>query len=257
LGEEKRREENTNTTEIHIVKITYAQIAKMMDPSSLKLDTSYDDFNALVAACKKYSFGCVFIWPAYYAEMVEAVKGTVTEFGTSLSFPSGQESTETKVNQARYFTSLGAEQVDMVMNVGWLKSGRYEQVRADIAAVREATKYTSLKVIIEAMLLNDDEITKACQIVADCGANYVKSGSGFSADPTTLHHIAVMNKAVNGRCKIKAAGGVRSLDTLVKMHALGVTRFGIGYKNAIAIAEEAMAMKDGIEIPDLKVEDYL
>jgi len=239
------------------VKITYAQFAKMIDPSSLKLDTSYDDYYALVAACKKYSFGCAFIWPAYYAELREALKGTVTEFGTSLSFPSGQEATETKVSQARFFTSLGAEQVDMVMNVGWLKYGRYDKVRADIAAVREATKYTSLKVIIEAMLLNDEQIVKACEIVADCGADYVKSGTGFSADPTTLHHIAVMNKAVGGRCKIKAAGGVRSLDTLIKMHALGASRFGIGYKNAIAIAEEALTCKDGIEIPDLRAEDYL
>lgn len=239
------------------MKITYEQFAKMIDASSLKLDTSYDDFDALVAACKKYSFGCVFIWPAYYAEIVEALKGSVTEFGTSLSFPSGQEATETKVSQARFFTSLGAKQVDMVMNVGWLKSGRYQQVKDDIAAVREATKYTSLKVIIEAMLLNDEQIMKACEIVADCGADYVKSGTGFSADPTTLHHIAVMKKTVGNRCKVKAAGGVRSLDVLVKMHALGVTRFGIGYKSAIAIAEEALTFKNGIEIPELRLEDYL
>jgi deoxyribose-phosphate aldolase len=123
--------------------------------------------------------------------------------------------------------------------------------------VREATKYTSLKVIIEAMLLNDEQIVKACEIVADCGANYVKSGTGFSAEPTTLHHIALMKKTVGSRCKIKAAGGVRSLDVLTKMHALGATQFGIGYKNAIAIAEEALTFKDGIEIPELRVEDYL
>lgn len=239
------------------MKITYAQFAKMIDASSLKLDTSYDDYHALVAACKKYSFGCVFIWPAYYAEMREALKGTVTEFGTSLSFPSGQETTETKVQQARLFTSLGAQQVDMVLNVGWLKSKKYDMVKADIAAVREATKYTSLKVIIESMLLTDDEIVKACEIVADCGANYVKSGTGFSAEPTTLHHIAVMKNTVGNRCKIKAAGGVRSLDILTKMYSLGVTQFGIGYKNAIAIAEEAMLLKDGIEIPELRLEDYL
>src|SRR5512133_2727658 len=177
---------------MNAMKITYAQFAKMIDISSLKIDTSYAEYDALVTACKKYSFGCVFIWPAYYAELREALKGTVTEFGTSLSFPSGQETTETKVQQARLFTSLGAQQVDMVLNVGWLKSKRFDLVKADIAAVREATKYTSLKVIIEAMLLTDEEIIKACEIVADCGANYVKSGTGFSAEPTTLHHIAVM-----------------------------------------------------------------
>jgi deoxyribose-phosphate aldolase len=239
------------------MKISYDQFAKMIDASALKIDTSYDDFNALVAACKKYSFGCCFIWPAFSAELGEALKGTVTQFGTSLSFPSGQEPTEIKVHQARYFTSLGADQVDMVMNVGFLKSGRYDKVKEDIAAVREATKYTSLKVIIEAMLLTDEEITKACGIVADCGANYVKSGTGFSASPTTMHHIAVMKKAVGNRCRIKAAGGVRTLDTLVKMHALGVTQFGIGCKSAIDIAEEALKCKDGIEIPDLRLEDYL
>lgn len=239
------------------MKITYAQFAKMIDVSSLKLDTSYVEYDALVDACKKYSFGCAFIWPAYYAELREALKGTVTEFGTSLSFPSGQEATETKVYQARYFTSLGAQQVDMVMNVGWLKSGRYDKVRDDIAAVREATKYTSLKVIIEAMLLTDEQITKASEIVASCGADYVKSGTGFSAAPTTLHHIAVMKKAVGDRCKIKAAGGVRSLDTLTKMHALGVTRFGIGLSSAINIAEEALACKNEIEIPDIRIEEYL
>ncbi len=239
------------------MKIPYAQFARMMDPSSLKLDTSYDDFNALVNACKKYSFGCAFIWPAYYAEIREALKGTLTEFGTSLSFPSGQETTETKVNQARLFTSLGAQQVDMVMNVGFLKSKRYDLVSADIAAVREATKFTSLKVIIEAMLLDDEQIMRACEIVADCGADYVKSGTGFSAEPTTLHHIALMKKTVGERCKVKAAGGIKTLDTLTKMHALGAVRFGVGYRSAISIAEEALACQDGIEIPDLKPEDYL
>jgi deoxyribose-phosphate aldolase len=239
------------------MKITYDQLAKMIDASALKIDTSYDDFNALVNACKKYRFGCAFIWPAYSAELADALKGTVTEFGTSLSFPSGQEPTEIKVHQARYFTSLGADQVDMVMNVGFLKSGRYEQVRADIAAVREATKNTSLKVIIEAMLLTDEQIVKACEIVADCGANYVKSGTGFSADPTTLHHIAIMKKTVGDRCKIKAAGGIRTLDLLTKMHAMGVTQFGIGLKNAVSIAEEALQYKDGIEIPNVRLEDYL
>lgn len=239
------------------MKITYAQFAKMIDISSLKIDTSYAEYDALVNACKKYCFGCAFIWPAYYPEIREALKGTVTEFGTSLSFPSGQEMTEIKVAQARVFTSLGAQQVDMVMNVGWLKSGRYDQVRADIAAVREATKYTSLKVIIEAMLLTDEQIIKACEIVADCGADYVKSGTGFSAAPTTLHHVAVMKKAVGDRCKIKAAGGVRSLDLLTKMYALGVTRFGIGLTSAIAIADEALACNDEIEIPEVRLEEYL
>lgn len=239
------------------MKINYKQFAEMIDASSLKIDTSDDDFNALVHACKEYSFGCAFIWPAYSEELCKALKNTVTQFGTSLSFPSGQETTEIKVQQARYFTSLGADQVDMVMNVGFLKSGRYNEVRDDIAAVREATKNTSLKVIIEAMLLTDEQIVKACEIAVSCGVDYVKSGTGFSSAPTTLHHIAVMKNTVGNRCKIKAAGGVRTLELLMQMYALGATRFGIGYKNAINIAQEALKHKDGIDVPDIRVEDYL
>ncbi|MBI9050348.1 MAG: deoxyribose-phosphate aldolase [Anaerolineaceae bacterium] len=239
------------------MKITYAQFAKMIDASALKLDTSFDDFRELVGTCKKYKFGCAFIWPAYSAMLAEALKDTDIEFGTSLAFPSGQEPTEIKVHQARIFTSLGADQVDMVMNIGFLKSGKYDLVHDDIAAVREATKSTSLKVIIEAMLLTDEEITAACKIVADCNADYVKSGTGFSAAPTTLHHIAVMKKTVGNRCKIKAAGGVRTLDQLVKMVAMGVTQFGVGLKSSVAIAEEAIACHDEIEIPEINIEDYL
>ena len=239
------------------MNITYAQFAKMIDASALKLDTSFEDFQALVDTCKKYKFGCAFIWPAYSAMLAEALKGTGIEFGTSLAFPSGQEPTEIKVHQARIFTSLGADQVDMVMNIGFLKSGKFDLVHKDIAAVREATKYTSLKVIIEAMLLTDEEITNACKIVADCGADYVKSGTGFSAAPTTYHHIAVMKNAVGDRCKIKAAGGVRTLEQLVTMHAMGVTQFGVGLQSSIAIAEEALALNDKIEIPEVDIQEFL
>ena len=218
-----------------------SDIAYLIDASTLKLDTSYEDVNELISACKKYNFGCAFAWPGYYEMMSKELKGTNTAFGTSLSFPSGQETTFIKVAQAHYFESLGAAEVDMVINVGWLKSKKYDEVLEDIKAVRFACKNSSLKVIIEAMLLTDEEIIKACKISIEGGADYVKSGTGFSANPTTIHHLEVMKKAVGDRVKIKVAGGVRDLDILLKMYKRGADRFGIGLAASIKIMEEAIA----------------
>jgi deoxyribose-phosphate aldolase len=225
-----------------------ADIAYLIDASVLKLDTSYEDVHALIDACKKYEFGCAFAWPGYYEFLSKELKRTNTAFGTSLSFPSGQETTFIKVAQAHYFTSLGAAEVDMVMNVGWLKSKKYVEVLDDIKAVRFACKDTSLKVIIEAMLLTDEEITKACELVVEARADYVKSGTGFSSAPTSIHHVEVMKNAIQDRIKLKVAGGVRDLNTLLQMYKRGADRFGIGLSSAIKIMEEANAHPGGISV---------
>ncbi len=223
-------------------------IAYMMDPSVLKLDTSYEDVYALVDACKKYNFGSCFAWPGYYPLLSELLKGTNTVFGTSLSFPSGQESTLTKVQQANWFMTMNPGEVDMVMNVGWLKSKRYDEVSEDIKAVRKATVGADLKVIIEAMILTDEEIVKACELCIEAGADYVKTGTGFSASPTTLHHVQLIYKVIHGRARLKVAGGVRSLDTLLKMYKAGANRFGIGLNSAVSIIEEAIAIGHDINL---------
>jgi deoxyribose-phosphate aldolase len=238
------------------MKLTAHDIARTIDISALKIDTSYQDLEAMVAACKQYDIGCAFIWQGFSADLARMLKGTNTEFGTSLAFPSGQETTENKVQQAIYFMSLGADQIDMVMNVGYLKSGFYDRVHDDIMAVRKTTRGFSLKVIIEAMLLTDEQIVKASEIVRDCGCDYVKSGTGFQTAPTTLHHVALLKKTVGDRCKVKAAGGVRDSDTLVKMYALGVERFGIGMAGAIKIIEHAEATPGGIAVPMLDINEY-
>lgn len=226
-------------------------IAYMMDPSVLKLDTTMEDVEAMVEACKKYDFGTCFCWPCYYPQLAEMLKGTNTAFGTSLAFPSGQESTETKVYLAHDFMKLDPVENDMVMNVGWLKSGRYDLVLGDIKAVREATKGTSLKVIIEAMVLTDEEIVKACELCLEGGADYVKTGTGFSQNPTTIHHVELIRQTIGDRAKLKVAGGVRDLDTLLKMYKRGANRFGIGLQSAIKIIEEAIAVGHDINVADI------
>ncbi len=233
--------------------LTVKDIAYMMDPSVLKLDSTPEDVDDLIALCKKYDFGTAFCWPCNYPQLSEGLKGSNTAFGTSLAFPSGQEATQTKVELAKYFRTMNPAENDMVMNVGWLRSGRYDLVVEDIRAVREATPGTSLKVIIEAMLLTDDEIRKACELCIEGGADYVKSGTGFSAAPTTLHHVAVMHEAIAGRAKLKVAGGVRSLETMLKMYKIGANRFGIGWKSAEKIIQEAIAVGHDIDMNDITV----
>lgn len=229
--------------------LTPEDIAYMLEPSVLKLDTTKEDVDKMIAVVKKYGCKVCFCWPCYYEYVTEQLAGSGSYLGTSLAFPSGQESTALKVWQAKDWAPLKPIVNDMVMNVGLLKSGKYDECLADIKAVREAAPDADLKVIIEAMLLTDDEIRKACDLTIEAGADYVKTGTGFSVGkPTTLHHVKVMKDHVGDRIKIKVAGGVRSLDTLLKMYKLGACRFGIGLAAAEQILADAAAYGRPIDI---------
>jgi len=233
-------EELTNT------KLSVKDISFTMDPSALAINASYEDMYEMVEYCKKYDFGCSFTWPAYYPEFSAALKGTNTAFGASLAFPSGQEPTFIKEKQAEWFMTMDAVEVDMVMNVGWLRSKRFRETADDIRAVRNVIGSVSLKVIIEAMQLTDEEIVNACKVCMDAGADYVKSGSGFSQEPTSLHHVELIKETVGEQAKIKVAGGVRDLKTLLQMYKRGARRYGIGFRNAVKIMETAMRQENQI-----------
>ena len=237
--------------------LTIEDIAYMMDPSVLKIDATPEDVEEMIALCKKYNFGTAFCWPCNYPRLSAALKDSKTVFGTSLAFPSGQESTETKVYLAKQFDKFNPGEHDMVMNVGWLRSGRYDDVLADIKAVRAAVPDKSMKVIIEAMCLTDDEIRKACDLCMEGGSDYVKTGTGFQSNPTTLHHVQVIHEYVGDRIKLKVAGGVRDLDTLLKMYKAGANRFGIGFKSAEKIILQATERcKNGpIEVSKISLDD--
>jgi len=233
------------------MKFTAHDLARRMDASVLKFDTQISLVDQLVADCKKYDFGCAFAMPCFSPYLAEQLKGTNTEFGTSLGFPSGQVATVTKMAEAEYFVGLGADQVDMVMNVGWFKSRMYKEVEEEIRAIRKITSNTSLKVIIEVSLLTDQEIKDACKLVLQCGADFVKSGTGF-AQATTLHHVELMKEAVGDDLRIKVAGGVRGLKTMLQMMDLGAERCGIGLSSGIDILNEAAQYPDGVELSMLK-----
>lgn len=236
--------------------LTKDDIAYMMDPAVLKLDTTIHDVEHMVEVCKKYGCGTCFCWPCYYEDLVKLLEdAAITKFGTSLGFPSGQETTETKVFLAKQFKKLDPATNDMQVNVGWLKAGLYDKVFEDIKAVREETVGVPLKVIIEAMLLTDDEIRKVCELAVKAGADYIKTGSGFSEAPSTVHHVKVIKDAVGDQIKLKVAGGVRDIKTLLKMYKLGATRFGIGCASAEKILAEVDAMGGSVNVDDIVIDE--
>ena len=241
--------------ELTNTKLSIKDLAYVMDPSALAINASYEDMYEMVEMCKKYDFGCSFTWSCYYPEFSAALKNTNTAFGASLAFPSGQEPTFIKEKQAEWYMTMDPVEVDMVMNVGWLRSKRFRQATDDILAVRKIIGDVSLKVIIEAMQLTDEEIVNACKVCLDAGADYVKTGSGFSKDPTTLHHVELIKETIGEQAKIKVAGGVRDLKTLLQMYKRGARRYGIGYRNAVNIMETAM--RQGVSLFDSELADSM
>lgn len=217
------------------------QVAQMLDASVLKTTNSKADLDELIRAAKEHNFICVFSLPCFLPELVAAMKDLPIHVGAPIGFPTGAEPTAVKVFQAKASYELGCDEFDMVMNVGWLKSGWYKKVLQDIEAVKASINQKPLKVIIESMYLTESEIVDASKIVLDSAADYLKSGTGWANAPTTLKHIEIMTNTVVGKIKVKAAGGIRDYETLCAMHELGVSRFGVGVKSGIEIMQQVAA----------------
>jgi len=224
-----------------LVVLARNEIVKIIDISVLQTNNTEDDVKRLIQVAHEYKFICTFALPCWEAMLVEAFKDEETLVGAPIGFPTGAETSEVKAFQARCAYALGCDEFDMVMNVGMLKSGRFGEVESDIAAVYREIGGKPLKVIVEAPYLSDAELVDACKIVLASGADFVKSGTGWAKEPTEYRHIEIMARTVGGRIKIKAAGGIRDYDTLVRMRDMGVSRFGIGLASGISIVKEAEA----------------
>lgn len=217
------------------------EIARMIDISAVRADSTLDEVRKVADAAKKYSFICTFALPCFTGELVQLLRGRndIMVGGVS-GFPSGADTTEIKVATAKQMLSLGVNEVDMVINIGALKSGRYDLVRDDIRAVVDACS-VPVKSILEVAYLTDDEIRIASRLAVEAGVAFVKTGTGWANKPTTVETIKLIKSEIGDSAKIKAAGGVRDLSTLLAMVREGCSRFGIGLNSAIKIIQEAEA----------------
>lgn len=218
-------------------------IARMIDISAVRTDASLDEIRKVAEAAKAYSFVCAFAMPCFTGELVEllADRDDIMVGGVA-GFPSGADTTEIKVATAKQMLSLGVDEVDMVINVGALKSGAYDRVRDDIRAVVDVCN-VPVKSILEVAYLTEDEIRIASRLAVEAGVSFVKTGTGWAGKPTTVETIRIIKSEIGDAARIKAAGGVRELSTLLEMVEAGCSRFGIGLNSAIKILEQAKAMQ--------------
>lgn len=211
-----------------IETLTYADVAKTIDHSLLKpeLDDAFVEAGCRLAA--EYDVASVCVRPADVRRAAAILAGTDVAVGTTIGFPHGNHRTETKVFEAQRALADGATELDMVLQIGALKSGRDDDVRADIAAVVEVGHAAGaiVKVIFENAYLTDEEKVRACRLSEAAGADFVKTSTGFAPSGATHEDLALMRASVSPHIGIKAAGGVRTLDALIAVMNLGVTRVG-------------------------------
>jgi deoxyribose-phosphate aldolase len=231
------------------MKLTVEKLARMMDLSAVRAEVDLDEVRRLAETAIKYRCVCAFVLPCYLPELKALLAG-VPEVGLGgvVGFPSGAHSTAIKAAEAREDRAQGASELDMVINVGMLRSGRDQYVEDDIRAVVEAAEGTPVKVILEAHHLTDDQIVRGSRLAARAGAAFVKTGTGWAPTGATLHNVRLIKSAVGDAAQVKAAGGVRDLATVVEMIRLGVVRFGVGLASATKILDECAANKDGVEV---------
>ena len=213
---------------LSIDQLSYRDVAKTIDHSLLRpeLDDAFVLDGCRLAA--EYDVASVCVRPADVVRAAAALAGTDVAVGTTIGFPHGNHLTETKVFEARRALTDGATELDMVIQIGALKSGRDSDVRADIVAVVEVAHHAGaiVKVIFENAYLTDDEKISACHLTEQAGGDFVKTSTGFAPSGATHDDLRLMRANTAPHIGVKAAGGVRTLDALLEVIALGVTRVG-------------------------------
>jgi deoxyribose-phosphate aldolase len=198
----------------------------LIDHTVLKPEATKKDVLRLCQEAKDHGFTVIFVPPCYVDEAVSAVSGTAIRVGIPIGFPLGGHTTKAKVTEATEAVSRGATVLDMVINISRLKSGDVDFVRQDIAEVVRATPNIEHKVILETCYLTTQEKLTACQLVVEAGADYVKTSTGFGAAGATADDVILMKKAVAGKAKVKASGGIRDWKTTRAMLEAGADRIG-------------------------------
>ncbi len=207
---------------------TYEQIAKMIDHSLLNPTLTEQDLERGIRLAVAYDVASICIMPYYLPRCVELVRGTSVEPSTTIGFPHGGHTTAVKRREAELAVEQGCQELDMVVNISQVLSERWDYVRQDIAAVIDVAHAADrkVKVIFENCYLTDDEKIRLCEICAELRVDYVKTSTGYGTGGATDEDLRLMRAHSPDYVRIKAAGGVRSLDRLLEVRALGVDRVG-------------------------------
>jgi deoxyribose-phosphate aldolase len=221
------------------MKLSRRELASMIDSTLVRHTATKDDIIKLCWEAKQYGFVCVMVNP-YYVDLARyTLEGSEVKVGSTIGFPMGATLPEIKAQEARHVVKLGAEELDMVINIGALKSKDHEAVKNDIEAVvaiKHINPNTIIKVIIETNLLTDPEKRTACKIAKEAGADYVKTATGLFGGAATPKDIRLMRKTVGKEMGVKAAGGIRTLQDALTMIKAGANR--IGTSTATQIIQE-------------------
>jgi deoxyribose-phosphate aldolase len=212
------------------------ELARYIDHTLLKPNATRDQIVKLCQEAKENGFASVCVNPANVALSAQLLRGSSVKVCTVIGFPLGATSTFVKAMETRDAVANGATEIDMVINVGALKSKDYELVKNDIGRVVEAANGNTVKVILETALLNDEEKAKACELSKLAGADFVKTSTGFSSGGATLEDVCLMRQVVGPDMGVKASGGIRDTETARQMIQMGATR--IGASASVAIVRE-------------------
>lgn len=219
------------------MKVSKKQLAKMIDHTLVKPTATKDAVMKLCTEAEKYGFGCVCVNSAYVPLAVQLLKETDVKVCSSVGFPFGASLAEVKAFEAKRAVENGASELDMVMNIGALKSGDYERVKEDIEAVVDIKRLyrdVIVKVIIETAYLTDEEKIKACKLAEEAGADFVKTSTGLVGG-ATVEDVKLMRETVGEEMGVKAAGGIRDFKQALVMIEAGADR--IGTSTAVAVIE--------------------
>lgn len=212
------------------------RLNKMIDHTILNPDATKDEVIRVIDEAKAHEFASVCLEPCWVSLAAERLADSPVKVCTVIGFPLGANTKTVKAFEAKEAVANGAEEVDMVMNIGALKSGDYDLVLEDMKAVREAAKEAVVKVILETCLLTDEEKKKACALAKEAGLDFVKTSTGFSTAGATTADVKLMREVVGDKMGVKASGGIRDRETAEAMIAAGASR--IGASKSIAIVGE-------------------
>jgi deoxyribose-phosphate aldolase len=215
-------------------------VGRIIDHTMLRADATAAEIDQLCEEARTYCFASVCINSCWVKRCARILHRTGVKVCTVVGFPLGATSTHAKASETQIAVSHGAQEIDMVINIGWLKSGEFDLVKKDIyEVVRHAGRNVPVKVILETCLLTDDEKIKACLLAKEAGASYVKTSTGFSKSGADAADIALMRRVVGPGLGVKASGGVRTYEEAAKMIEAGATRIGASASVKIVSGKEA------------------